>query len=61
MNNNYRYVSDCCGANVDEEKPFKKHKYDDGDCEILSGICSKCEKESDFHNKTKLVVSKHYE
>ena len=38
-----------------------KHKYDDGDCEILSGICSKCEKESDFHNKTKLVVSKHYE
>ena len=55
----YLSVSNCCGANADYDKPMKKHEYLDGSYVLLSGICSKCDKETNFYDKTKLVVSKH--
>jgi|TARA_R110001583_G_scaffold83991_2_gene221297 hypothetical protein len=43
----YWLISECCGANVDEEKPFEYTSL----LYLEKGICSKCNKESEFYDK----------
>ena len=49
-------ISDCCGANIDEEKPFEYETMANGQptpnlLHIREGICSKCNKKSEFYDK----------
>ena len=58
----YLSVSNCCGANADYNSPMEIRVLDNcGDYDILNGICSKCNKESEFYDKSELVNSKSYE
>ena len=62
MDNSYLSVSNCCGANADYNMPMEIRVIDnDGDYDILNGICSKCNKESEFYDKSTLVNSETYD
>ena len=56
----YWLISECCGANIDEEKPFKYESIDNTSYPpraipnllyISEGVCSKCNKKSEFYDK----------
>ncbi len=49
-------ISNCCGANIDGEKPFEYKTMVNGQptpnlLYIREGICSKCNKKSEFYDK----------